>query len=211
MAQSLTDYPIYDPPHRQGPNFVREPDSPASRQQSREFVERGRENFAYSLDNRAARLAALRSFLAKFSVDATLDESGLTAVSTWCPGNCGTLAADLRSISIRQAYFQRVTPRTDAQRGLNVIFDLGIFFGECLIARNSRLHWAYHPGSSDDGSANHSGYCIEGFKNRRQHLDPPGRLLIECGTDELSIRRGEVGKYVRTDTLVGAVRDYSTR
>ena len=89
VSDYLVDYPIYQPPHRQGPNYIRQADSTEYRQSLSEFAARGRENFAYFIDQRLARIAALQTLLAKFSVHAGIDDFGLAAVSAWCPGNCG--------------------------------------------------------------------------------------------------------------------------
>jgi hypothetical protein len=94
---------------------------------------------------------------------------------------------------------------------LNVIFDLGIFFGECVIGRNRRLSWDYRPGASEDGSSNLSGYDIVGFKNRRDWLDPVGTIFRACLQAEDDLRLQRVPGLWRGETLVGVVRDYSTR
>ena len=176
-----------------------------------ESAARGRENFEFFLNQRAARLVALQNFLVKFSVNATLDDPGLAAVSAWLPGNCGALVANLRSPTTRGIFFQLAALWAGEWRGMNVIFDLGVFLGECLIARNERLHWVYEPGMSDDGSANHTGYGISGFKQRRNHLDPAGHIYGQCGDDETDFIAGQTGRYVRPEYLVGKVRDFSTR
>jgi hypothetical protein len=47
--------------------------------------------------NREKRLEALGTFLVKFEVEIGIDDAGLSAVSAWCPGNCGALVANLRA------------------------------------------------------------------------------------------------------------------
>jgi hypothetical protein len=214
MLDAVADYPVYQPPHRQGPNHpnrLRIKGDEKYIHSFRDFLARGRENFEYFLENRETRLAALQAFLAKFDVKMSRDDAGLAAVSAWCPDNCGVLASKFRDNATRQAFFQMLEPWTGSRRGFNVIFDLGVFLGEAVIARNHHLSWDYRPGASDDGSATLSGYQIIGFANKRDWFDPPQRMYGIClnAEDDLRIERG--GRFVREDTLVGAVRDFSTR
>ena len=87
MLDAVADYPIYGPPHWQGPNFVhRRPDQSETEHEILllRFEERGHENFSYFLEHREERLAALSAFLAKFDVKMGLDDAGLAATSAWC-------------------------------------------------------------------------------------------------------------------------------
>jgi hypothetical protein len=214
MFDALADYPIYEPPYRQGPSFIRRLPGKSEenyRRLLREFLERGRENLVHFVDHRHDRLTALGKFLAKFHVNTGTDDEGLAAVSAWLPHNCGALATNLRHRETRQKFFQHLEPWTDRWRGFNVIFDLGVFFGECVMDRNPRLHWIYTPGQSDDGSANHSGYGIAGFRSARDWLDPANRIYSLCTSDENHILFGRSIQVLRAETLVGIVRDFSTR
>lgn len=214
MLPMLADYPAYDPPHRQGPNFLRRP--PRQSEVEHEilllrFIERGHENFSHFLEYRAARMTALAAFLDKFDVKMGFDDAGLAAVSAWCPRHFGSLVANLRDDKTRQIFFQMLQPWTEQWRGFNVIFDLGIFLGESLIARSPHLRWVYQPGLSDDGASNLSGFGVDGFKNARNWLDPMEFIYGECGADELGLRTGQTIDSVRADLLVGKVRDFSAR
>lgn len=216
MARALVDYPVYEPPHRQGPAYLRRLPNQSEEKHSillREFAERGRENFSNLMEHRDARMTALRTFLAKFDVQMGFDDAGLAAVSAWCPGNCGALVASLREDATRQVFFSMRQPWTEQWRGLNVIFDLGLFLGECLIVRSPRLHWIYLPGTSDDGSSNLSGYAIDGFKKtgNGNWLDPMEFIYSVCGQDEMHTRTGDTWRRVNPDLLIGKVRDFSTR
>lgn len=207
MSEALIDYPAREPLHRQGPNCPKHlPD-----QEAREFAARGRENFSYFMEHRNERLNALKAFLAKFGVAMDLEERGLAAVSAWLPGNCGALVADLGKAETTQIFFRHLVPWSGDFLGLNVIFDLGIFFGECVIVRNPRLHWINWPGVSNEGYALGSAYHIGGFKLRRDGLDPIGRMLRLCEDDASDSRHETAGRQVRADRLVGTVRDFSTR
>jgi len=175
------------------------------------FIQRGHENFDYFLEHRGARMAALAAFLEKFDVKLGLDDRGLAAVSAWCPGHFGSLVADMTDQKTHQAFFQPLQPWTGQWRGLNVIFDLGIFLGESLIARSPRLHWGYQPGQSKRGECVHSGYGIVGYREARNHLDPMGFIYGECCNDEIALRAGRISSVVTSEMLVGKVRDFATR
>jgi hypothetical protein len=214
IREALADYPVYEPPHRQGPNFLpRLPHQSEDEYQIviHQFLDRGRENLSHLLAHRDARMTALSALLAKFGVKMGFDDAGLAAVSAWCPGHVGLLIAGARNRKVRQVFFQALQPWTDHRRGHNVIFDLGIFLGECLIARNPSLHWNYQPGCSDDGVSNHSGYDIDGFKRTRDKLDPMGFIYGRCEDDEARLRTGNTAFPDSPDLLAGKVRDYSTR
>jgi len=90
-------------------------------------------------------------------------------------------------------------------------FDLGLFVGQCLIVRSPHLNWIYVPGVSDDGSANHSGYGIDGFKSIGNRFDPMQFMYSECANDEVDIRVGQPGRRVKVNGLVGKVRDFAAR
>jgi hypothetical protein len=216
MSEALVDYPVYEPPHRQGPHGPRH----LSDQEAREFWARGKENFSHFMERRKERLDALRTFLARFDVAMDLEQAGLAAVSAWLPGNCGTLVSDLGKEETVQIFFRYLAPWVGDLRGLNVIFDLGIFFGECVIFRNPRLHWIDRQGLSDGGHAAGTAYHIDGFKRRRDWLDPMCSMLYLCGDDErdfkdMNARPGasayQLGPRVSAERLVGTVRDLSTR
>jgi hypothetical protein len=214
ILRALADYPAYDPPHRQGPNFLRRPPDRSEVEHEillRQFLKRADENFRYFLEQRAARMTALSEFLMKFDVKMELDDAGLASVSAWCPGHLGLLVANPRDDKTHQIFFQVLQPWTGQWRGLNVIFDLGIFLGEALIARSPNLRWGYHPGVSDDGTSNLSGYWIDGFRQARNWLDPMEFIYGECVTAEAHLRRKQRASFIRTDLLVGKVRDFAAR
>src|SRR5262249_21742249 len=114
-----------------------------------------------------------------------------------------------------QAFYQMQTPWIEALRGLNVTFDLGIFLGECLIARNTRLHWKFRHGLSEDGKSANSGYVIEGFvKKDGGWIDPPQRLYSSCTNDlneAYHLATGRTWRIVTPTMLEGIVRDFSKR
>ena len=210
------DYPLYQPPHRQGPNFLRNRESHSEDDYGRyihEFTARSDQNFLYFMEQRATRIAALQAFLGKFGVSASLDDAGLASVSAWMAEN-GYALAKFKDETVRQAFYQAQTPWTERLRGLNVIFDLGIFLGESLIQKQPRLHWKYENGASDNGESNSTGYMIEGFRRRKGNwLDPGQYILGSCWNDLNVLHWHSPPSSVprNYDLLVGVVRDYSTR
>jgi hypothetical protein len=106
-----------------------------------------------------------------------------------------------------------LAPWIEERLGFNVIFDLGIFFGECVIGRNQRLKWEYRAGVTHDGSASLSGYVIEGagIAQRRVFLDPMGIMYSESLQAEKDLRLQQVGRLVKTDTVARMIGDYATR
>jgi hypothetical protein len=216
LSEAMVDYSVYQPPHRQGPNYIRRKSEQSEDEHIglfRQFVARGNENFQYFMEQRNARLAALYGFLNKFGVNAGLDDAGLTAVSAWFPGNGCALVGNLRDKAVVQAFYQMNKPWTHALRGFNVVFDLGVFLGECLIARQPRLHWKYRSGLSNAGESATTGYSIEGFrrKSKGNHIDPPQYILTYCGNDLNDRLSGRSWRIVTANVLVGKVRDFSTR
>jgi hypothetical protein len=133
-------------------------------------------------------------------------------VSAWFPDNGYALAGNLRDPNVSQAFYQMQPPWTDERRGLNVIFDLGVFLGESLIAKQPRLHWKFYSGASDHGESNCTGYYIVGFRRRKGNwLDPGQRILSECWNDLNNLYSPRPGRFRNDDLLVGIVRDFSTR
>jgi hypothetical protein len=88
-------------------------------------------------------------------------------------------------------------------RGLNVVFDLGVFLGECVIARNPKLHWKY--------LGIGIGYWITGFRSIRDDLDAPGYMYNYCANDQAMVRWPNYDRNFYVNDLVGIVRDRSTR
>lgn len=133
------------------------------------------------MDHRAEQLDALKYFLARFSVSAHLRDDGLAAVSAWLPGHCGVLMPTLPRDKVMQIFFRHLTPWEGNFRGLNAIFDLAVFLGECVIARNPRAHWIELAAVSDEGEAMESASQLGG------HI--PARWVGSHGRNDLHLRR----------------------
>jgi len=95
----------------------------------------------FFLAERSRRLEALGSFLGKFGVDPNLDDAGIMAVSVWYPAFADLLATGLEKDTVLAAYREFGSPWIGDLLGLNTIFDLGVYFGECMLLRNRRFEW----------------------------------------------------------------------
>lgn len=218
MSTALLEYPLFEPPHRQGPNVLRRREGQTEEEHlkyTHEFVARSDQNFLYFMEQRATRLAALRAFLGTFGVDASLDDAGLASVSAWFPDNGYALVSGLRDHAVIQRFYQMQTPWTEGLRGLNVIFDLGIFLGESLIQKQPRLHWEYITRPSDNEESFGTGYQIEGFrrKGKGDFLDPAEFILVRCVVDlnDIHSYSPRPSALRNRDVFVGLVRSYATR
>jgi hypothetical protein len=129
----------------------------------------------FFLASRTTRLEALGAFLAKFDVSLSLDDTGLMAVSAWLPRYADLLVDDLDDDTVQNAYRTFSAPWTGALGGLNPIFDLGIYYAECLWYRRTRLQWIVIR-SPDRGSAVHS---VFGLPDGRP-FDPILWMYVEC-------------------------------
>jgi hypothetical protein len=127
----LPDYPIYTPPHKSGwekKDWI----TPAQAQ----------ENYAFFLEQKAKRVETLAQFLAEFGAQATLDDDGLVAVSEWM-FRYGAYLRDTRryrkhSIPAFENYeFVWDGPLA----GLNVMHDVYVFCGECIVEYHKDADW----------------------------------------------------------------------
>src|SRR5262249_42035855 len=125
VRQALSEYPPYAPPEWKA-------ESP------RDTNVEDREYFFASTQ---LRLEALRAFLAKFDITLNLDDAGIMAVSAWLPQYADLLVDDLDDDAVHDAYWGFLAPWTGKLAGLNPIFDLGIYYAECLWSRRTKLKW----------------------------------------------------------------------
>jgi hypothetical protein len=134
---------------------------------------------SYFLDNRERRVEALRVFLAKFDVALSLEDAGAKAVSAWFPVYADLLVDGLQhpeSEDLWCAYNWFQAPWTGPLVGLNPIFDLGVYMGECLLYRNPRLKWLPYVNPEPNKGALHH---IHGQQSGRV-FDPIKWTYTQC-------------------------------
>src|SRR5262249_7726016 len=124
------------------------------------------------------RLEYLYRFLTKFGVEGALADGGVTAVSEWLPQYGGLLVEHIRSGATMWALYDFARPWTGELQGAHAVFDLGIYFGECVIARNPRLRWDVRvydrpaPKPAGPTPLTGSGFEIEGLRRPKNTFDP---------------------------------------
>lgn len=193
VNQALSDYPPYAPPEWNG-------DSPVETSTTyREFF----------LSSKDTRLEALRGFLGKFDMSMNLDDAGLMAVSTWLPLYADLLVDDLDDDTVEDAYRAFTLPWTGTLGGLNPIFDLGIYFAECLWYRRTKLEWIVYR-APDRGSAKH---IVSGVPQRV--FDPMHWMYVECRNirNAKRLKQKRVPLYddpfLRSDSFYGCVLSHT--
>ena len=176
LMKALVGYPPYAPPE-----YRPDPNAESMRAASAQYRE-------YFLASRQARLEGLREFLANFDVSLGLDDAGLMAVSTWLPYWANLLVSEFKD---RDAYKRLEVPWTGRLRGLNVVFDLGIYYAECLWARRTKLEWLVFRGADMHGNvlATHAIKGLPGGKS----FDPFDFMFWECW----DIRKAKIAKQKR--------------
>ena len=187
LAPALVDYPLDQPSHRQGPNFLRRRRDQNEEDYAREVPRICRASGSeLSLFHGSAHHASRRaaSVSGKVWGERSLDDAGIASVSAWLADN-GYALANFRDKAVVATFYEMRIPWTEAVRGLNVIFDLGVFLGESIVRKQPRLHWKYILGSSDHGEA---GLRVtvskaSGRKPKGYWLDPPQRILGLCWSD----------------------------
>jgi hypothetical protein len=165
VRDALAGYPPYDPPRWTSEDQPAQP-----------IIDEYR---AYFLDNRNRRVEALSRFLAKFDIALSLDDEGVKAVSAWLPTYADLLVDGLQqqeSDDIWCAYHYFDPPWIGPLTGLNPIFDLGVYMGECMLSRNPRLKWMPMLAPEPNKGASHP---IFGQRSGRP-FDPINSTYTEC-------------------------------
>ena len=129
MEQALADYPPYTPPP-----FRPELDLVTPGAADAEYAD-------YFFGTMPARREALRAFLLHFDVELSADDAGLAAISAWLPQWGELLAYDYKDKEAQNAFHRLGAPWTGRLLALNVIFDLGVYYAECLWTRRTNLKW----------------------------------------------------------------------
>ncbi len=167
LSQALIGYPQYAPPDW---DMVPSDDDEGRKR----WAESSKKYAQFFHDSRAARLDALRGFLARFEIVAGLDDAGVMAVSSWLPRYADLLVGGFDQ-NVVDAYKGLKVPWAGPLNGLNPIFDLGVYYAECLWCRRTKLKWIVlrAPGS---GVASH---LISGLPGGKL-FDPISWMRVHC-------------------------------
>jgi hypothetical protein len=182
MSDALVDYPVYELPEW-------DPVIKSLRDLATEYAQ-------FFLNNRAHRLDSLRKFLAKFDVALSFDDAGVIAVSTWHP-LYADLLLDEWTEEFQLSYIHFDQPWTAGLLGLNVVFDLGVYFGECMLFRNPTLRWTpmrYY----DHQDRYNVAHPIFGVHDKV--FDPVRSMYVTCAQIR-EVRRGRRYVYADAETF----------
>jgi hypothetical protein len=137
LGKALADYPYYIPPHQGLAALM--------------TMAQAEENFAYFLNQRDARIAALTGLLGKFGLRLAFDEATRKILDRWLHRYGGLLY-----VAETRPSFYTHNPLWDAERrSLNVIFDFGVYLGEFAIRETPSLSW----GLDDWNRPKHGSFC----------------------------------------------------
>ena|ERR1700730_1405182 len=165
VLDALTDYPPYAPP-------IWSSDAQPLGDAVAEYN-------TYFFENVSYRVEALRSFLSSFNVALSLEDAGVKSVSAWLAIHGDLLVDGLQhqeSEDLWRAYHWFRAPWTGSLAGLNPIFDLGVYMGECLLYRKPRAKWQPYINAEPNKGALHP---IHGLLGGRS-FDPIHWTYTEC-------------------------------
>jgi hypothetical protein len=134
----LPDYPVYTPPHKGG-------------WEKKDWMtkEQAQENYEFFLAEKDKRIGYLAAFMAEFGAKVELTDEGLVAVSQWMY-RYGAYLEDTKQYrrkSVR-AFATNNLLWTGDIAGLNIIFDVSTFCGECIVHYNEGARWMLFTGKS---------------------------------------------------------------
>ncbi len=143
----------------------------------------------------------------KFGIDAETTDEGLAAVSDWFDRYAGLLLHFQPGDAASLHAFTDYAPQwTGEHIGTNVVWDLGTYIGECVIARRPRAHWDLNTGDPDLVSLEAIGFqrpCVSG-PGWRRYCDPITWVFLQSDSKSQRMRLG----YARGVSLGGNLAGY---
>ena len=124
LVRALEDYPVYSPPSRGAKKFN------APQEQA---------NFAYFMEHKDRRLAALTAFMAKFSIELGMSPSGVSEVGAWLYRFGAYIVS--RNPKVLQAIYTYEPSWTGEFLPLNIMKDVSIYAGEYIIYKTGNAKW----------------------------------------------------------------------
>jgi hypothetical protein len=199
LKSAMHGYLVYSPPNPQ--NEIELPTSKA------------KENFDYFLQQRPTRLQYFRSFMKRFGVDAATTDDGLNAVSYWLNRYGGLLLPfQSHGATSLQAFMNHDPPWAGEHIGINVVWDLATYVGECVLARRPSAYWGLNTGDPDPISLEALGFqrpCIEGL-GWPPYCDPISQIFMDCQYKSRYMRIGH-GRGMNFGNPVDHVAAWSRR
>ncbi len=190
LRWALKRYPVYSPPNMR--NEIGFPLSTA------------RENFNYFQTTLEPRMRSFRTFMKMFAIDATTDDRGLVAVSEWFNRYGGLLLYyKPRSAITLGAFVNHDPPWIGKHIGINVIWDIGIYIGDCIIARRPSAHWDINTGGPDPMSCEALGFhrpCVAGLYWPTE-CDPITQVYMDSQLLGRRVRFGPSPPFTREDLV----------
>jgi hypothetical protein len=127
----LPDYPVYTPPHKGG-------------LEKKDWMkpQQVQENYEFFLQEKDKRIQYLAEFLAHFDVKLELTDDGLVGLSQWMY-RYGAYLRDTKKYRYEsvEAYSNHHMRWDGDLAGLNIINDVSVFSGECIILYNKDANW----------------------------------------------------------------------
>jgi hypothetical protein len=165
---ALKNYSVYSPPHM--------------RNEIKLLAGAAEENFDYFQTTRSTRMASFRIFMKNFGVDATTDDKGLVAVSEWFKRYGGLLLYyKPRTARTLLAFVDHDPQWVGKHIGINVVWDIGIYVGDCTINRCPSAHWDLNTGTTHPASRRALGFqrpCVAGLEWTAD-CDPITKVFVD--------------------------------
>jgi len=153
-------YPVYNPPNLQWEKKLPK--------------EKVQENFDYFMNVRLSRVNFLNKwFYENFDLDVSLSKDGVDRLTKWYDDYAGVVfaAKHTKSFYWDNCYRDYDPAWEGPYVGINLLFDIGIWAGEYIIAKAPSLYWAPNSGDRRERqSLNHPGFgkpYLFGFSNNR--------------------------------------------
>jgi hypothetical protein len=185
---ALKMHPVYSPP-----NMSNEIELP---------IGMAKENFNYFQTHLASRQTSFRTFMKTFAIDATTDDRGLVAVSEWFNRFGGLLLYyKPRSVTTLHAFVNYDPPWIGRYIGINVVWDIGIYIGNCIIARRASAHWDLNTGNPGPMSCSALGFhrpCVAGLYWPTER-DPITKVFVDSELLCHRVRLGPSPSFLRRD------------
>jgi hypothetical protein len=157
FSRAVLTYPIYNPPHTMA--------------WPRSSIRKAEENYRYFEPHKDERVSGLLEWLKQFGVDGSLTPDGLAAIDIWFHdyAHCLVGHSEFREATA----LHDLTPSWEGElHHLNVVWDLGLYFGQYICMIKPGAKWELEYGNETMRREQHDGYHQPVIKIAR-----PGSVL----------------------------------